>query len=172
MRHFRKKTVLAVAAVIVFLLLAEVTYQVTKPSKTTYSLTLDDLIHGQSETNGETSGGGGADGEAGGGGNNGNRRRCCSWFRSGRCNTSTLSSPVTCPSITIYTRIYMRNGRQRGVGISTDEVSFTMQSGRRTDTYTQTEYTRPPYNSAIVTCPTNGDCNICTRSDGCAPFLN
>ena len=172
MIHFRKKTVFPIAAVIVFLVLAEVIYQADKSSlKTTYTLTLDDLIHANGETNGE-SGGGGADGEAGGGGNNGNTRRCCSFWRSGRCNTSTFDSPVTCPSITIYTRIYTRNGRRRGVGISTDEVSFTMQSGRRTDTYTQTEYTRPPYNSAIVTCPTNGDCNICTRSDGCAPFLN
>ena len=172
MIHFRKKTAITIAAVIVFLVLAEVTYQVTKPSKTTYSLTLYDLIHGQSETNGETGGGGGADGENGGGGNNGNTRRCCSWFRSGRCNTSTFSSNVTCPPVTIYTRIYTRNNRQRGVGVSTNAVSFTMLSGRRTNAYTQTERIRPAYNSRIVTCPTDGDCNICTRSDGCAPFVN
>lgn len=171
MKHFRKKTVFAVAAVVVFLVLAEVIYQVAKPSKTTYSLTLDDLIHANGETNGEN-GGGGTDGENGGGtgGNNGNTRRCCSFWRSGRCNTSTFSSPVTCPSVTIYTRTYTRRGRQVGSAVSTDEVSFAMQRGRRTDTYTQTEYTRPPYDSFIVTCPTHGDCNICTPSDGCAPF--
>ena len=33
--------------------------------QTTYSVTLEDLAHGQSETNGEAGGGGGADGEAG-----------------------------------------------------------------------------------------------------------
>ena len=169
MIHFRKKTVFPIAVVIVFLVLAEVTYQVTKPSKTTYTLTLDDLIHANGETNGET-GGGGTDGETGGGGNNGSTRRCCSFWRSGRCNTMTYDSPVTCPSVTIYTRTYTRNGRQRGVGLSTDEVSFTMQRGRRTDTYTQTQRIRPQYNSFIVTCPTRGNCNICTPSDGCALF--
>ena len=160
MRHFRKKTVFPIAAIIVFLVLAEVIYQVTRPSKTTYSLTLDDLIHANGETNGES------------GGNNGNtgRRRCCSFWRSGRCNTMTYDSPVTCPSITIYTRTYTRNGRQRGVGLSTDEVSFTMQRGRSTNTYTQTQRIRPEYNSFIVTCPTRGNCNICTPSDGCALF--
>ena len=38
--------------------------------QTTYSITLEELAHGQSETNGET-GGGGADGETGGGGTTG-----------------------------------------------------------------------------------------------------
>ena len=140
MIHFRKKTVFPIAAVIVFLLLAEVTHQVTKPSKTTYSLTLYDLIHANGETNGE-SGGGGADGENGGGGNNGSTRRCCSWFRSGRCNTKTVSDRIQCPAIRIYVRRYMRNGREIGVGVSSDQVSFTMRSGRRTDTHTTSEYT-------------------------------
>ena len=55
MKHFRKKTVFPIAAVIVFLVLAEVTFQVVKPSlKTTYSLTLDDLIHANGETTGGT----------------------------------------------------------------------------------------------------------------------
>ena len=70
MIHFRKKTVFPIAAVIVFLVLAEVIYQVAKPSKTTYSLTLNDLIHANGETNGESggTGGGGTDGETGGAG--------------------------------------------------------------------------------------------------------
>ena len=38
--------------------------------QTTYSVTLEDLAHGQSETNGET-GGGGSDGESGGDGTGG-----------------------------------------------------------------------------------------------------
>ena len=57
MRHFRKKTVLPIAAVIVFLVLAEVIYQVAKPKlETTYTLSLDDLIHANGETNGESGG--------------------------------------------------------------------------------------------------------------------
>ena len=72
MIHFRKKTVLPIAAVIVFLLLAEVIYQADKSSlKTTYSLTLNDLIHANGETNGESSGGDGTDGETGGTGGTG-----------------------------------------------------------------------------------------------------
>ena len=63
MTHSRKKTVFALAAVVVFLVLAEVIYQVAKPSlKTTYSLTLNDLIHANVETNGES---GGNNGKAG-----------------------------------------------------------------------------------------------------------
>ena len=171
MKHFRKKTVFPIAAVVVFLVLAEVIYQVAKPSKTTYSLTLDDLIHANGETNGE-SGGGGTDGENGGGtgGNNGNTRRCCSFWRSGRCNTKTLTDRIRCPRIRIYVRRYMRNGREIGVGVSTDEVSFTMRSGRSTSTYMSSNYLRPSFRSEIVTCPTNGDCNKCQPSDPCGPF--
>ena len=161
MRHFRKKTVFPIAAVIIFSVLAEIIYQTAKPSsKTTYTLSLDDLIHANGETNGES------------GGNNGNTggRRCCSFWRSGRCNTKTVSDRVQCPAIRIYVRRYMRNGREIGVGVSTDEVSFTMRSGRRTDTYMSSNYLRPSFRSEIVTCPTNGDCNKCQPSDPCGPF--
>ena len=46
----------------------ELTHQLTKTEEqVTYSVTLEDLAHGQSETNGEAGGtGGGADGETGG----------------------------------------------------------------------------------------------------------
>ena len=71
MRHFRKKTVFPIAAVIVFLVLSEVAYQVGEPVlKTTNNLTLHDLIHANGETgsgtDGETGGTGGTGGSTGG----------------------------------------------------------------------------------------------------------
>ena len=66
----KKKVVSHFLGLAVLFGVIEVTHQLTKTEEqTTYSVTLEDLAHGQSETNGET-GGGGADGETGGGSGN------------------------------------------------------------------------------------------------------
>ena len=69
MKNSNKKVALQYATFAALFVLLDTFIEMKKKTEeqTTYSITLEDLAHGQSETNGEAGGtGGGADGETGG----------------------------------------------------------------------------------------------------------
>ena len=72
LKPFKSKAMLQIALFAALFGVMDVFIEMKKKTEeqTTYSVTLEDLLHAQNETDGEN-GGGGADGEAGGGGSDG-----------------------------------------------------------------------------------------------------